>query len=753
MPDGLPSLLLCRVSGNPSADALGPPMPCTRRTLAAALTLALLACGGKHGAESPDAGSSTYALTLVGGANLVLHPSEKRTLQVLLAKDQVGPVASASVHFEFQDGDPAGAKIDLADVQTDGSGVATVHFTAGTSSSGRPTYKLVASAPSFGPDPVAFSFNVIPVRRLLQIVGSPSTHVAADGQSAAVTIAANTSVGLKVRELDADTGNSIAQDSLTFSLPPAASNIYWTGNTATATTQTGAGGDAQVFLFTKGTAGGPWLITGQSAGGGAAVTFSVTVQLPTGSGCTNNSQCPAGQVCAGNPGTCQAGGTSSGCDNGTDNPCPYGYLCIAGVCQPPTQNCDPNAPNCANGLCCDPASLACKSVCPTTCAAGTHCQPGASCGTGSCVSDAVIPDVTGTWLTRHDYSIVKALPTALRDVFMAIRLLDQALLGKLTIQGLPSWLQAIINSFISKLLQNYLPDWLQTVIHIADDIVTVLSNLRSEGSMHLVVNPDVAHVKGTEVWTSLVFYWLPLCNGNIGGDPGVPPDCARIDIATTDSQNPGEVGQCKGQSLPTITVQVRPFSATVAPTAVGAKTYAINVDKRQVNVQMGKVLLVLVDLIISYVTPYHCIDEITDCHAGPGGCPLLDCYGLSQDLAGPGTWLGGFIDPSTLEGLCDGVVTTAGQAVTQLLATVWSPTADILDFSGHASVSGAATDPSVCLAGSSSCAAQLGNANWDKDLNSSSSATVNGRDGNWSGDFFFKVIGKLPGAWQATRPQ
>ena len=726
----------------------------TRRTLAAALSLALVACGGKHPTESPDAGSSTYALTLVGGANLVLHPSEKRTLQVLLAKDQVGPVASAAIHFEFQDGDPAGARIDTPDVQTDASGVATVHFTAGTSSSGRPTYKLVASAPSFGPGPVAFSFNIIPVRRLMQIVGSPVTHVAADGQSATVTIGVNTSVGLKVRELDADTGNSIVQDTLTFSLPPAASNVYWTADTPTATAQTGAGGESQVYLFTKGSAGGPWLVTAQSAGGGAAVTFSVTVQSSSGSSCTTNSQCPVGQVCAGNPPTCQAGGTSGGCNNGSDNPCPYGYVCVGNVCQPPSNTtCDPSAPNCANGQCCDPSSLACKNVCPATCAAGTHCQPGATCGTGSCVSDTVSPDVTGTWLTRHDYNIKKALPTALQDVFYAIRVLDQALLGKLDIPGLPSWLQAIINSFIGRLLQNYLPTWLQTVIHISDDVVTVLSNLRSEGSMHLVVNPDVAHLKGTEVWTSLVFYWLPLCNGNIGGDPGMPPDCARIDIATTDSQNPGEVGQCKGQSLPTITVQVRPFTATVAPTAASATTYAINVDQRQVNVQMGKVLLALVDLIISYVTPYHCIDEITDCHAGPGGCPLVDCYGLSLDLAGPGTFLGGFIDPGTLEGLCDGVVTTAGQAVTQLLATVWKPTADILDFSGHASVSGSAASASACEAASSNCAAQLGNASWDKDLNSSSSGTVDGRDGNWTGDFFFKVVGKLPGSWQATRPQ
>jgi len=728
----------------------------TRRTLAAALLLAMAACGGKHDA-SPDAGTSSYALTLVGSANLVLHPSDKRTLQVLLAQDQVGPVAGAGVHFEFQDGDGAGAKLDLTDVTTDATGVATVHFTAGTragTTGALVTYKLVATAPSYGPDPVAFSFNVIPVRRLIQIVGSPTTHVDSTGTSATAILPVSTSANLTVREMDADTGTAIANDAISFTLPPAAlssGDIYWTGSTASTTATTNSGGQAQATLFTKGS-GGPWLVTAQAAGGGAAVTFSVTVQN-YGTSCTSNSQCPTGEICAGSPPTCQAGGAGTGCNNGTDNPCPFGYICDPnGVCQPPSGNqCDPAPPNCASGQCCN-GSNACVPICATPCAAGTHCQPGATCGTGQCVSDVTTPDVTGIWLTRHDYSIAQALPTALRDVFYAIRVLDQALLGKLTIPGLPSWLQAIINSFISGLLQQYLPDWLQQVIHISDDLVTILSNLRSEGSMHLVAGVDYQHVNGTEVWTSLVFYWLPLCNGNIGGDPAVPPECARIDIATTDSSNPGETGQCKGQSLPSIAVQVTAFTASVAGTGAGGSApYVLNVDQRKVQLKMGKVVLVLVDYLIQIVTggQYNCIDEITDCTPGPGNCPLVDCYGISQDLAGPGTWLGGFVDPGTIEGLCDGVVTTAGQAVTTLLANAWDPTADVLDFNGHATVSGAAADPTVCEAGTTTCAAQLGNDNWDKDLYYGRAT----RDGFWTGDFFFKVINKLPGAWEATRPQ
>jgi hypothetical protein len=355
-----------------------------RRSFAAALCLAIAACGGKHGNEesSPDAGGSAFALTLVGNAAMVLHPSEKRILQVVLAQDQVGPVVGAGVHFEFQDGEAAGASLDVQDLQTDSNGLATVHFTAGSNAASSPRFKVVASVPSYAVSPVAFSFNVIPVRRLLQIVGTPTTHVSSDGESATVAVGISTSTGLKVRELDQDTGNAIAGDTITFSLPPAA-KASWSGSSGrTASAQTGSGGEAQVFLLATQSAEGPWLVTAQSAAGGAAVNFTVTVQAAGSTACTSSQQCNPGQTCVG--GHCVDGGGGTGCDNGSDNPCPHGYICVNGVCQPPAgAQCDPNAPNCANGQCCDPATSACKDICPTHCGPGTHCQPGTKCGTGT----------------------------------------------------------------------------------------------------------------------------------------------------------------------------------------------------------------------------------------------------------------------------------------------------------------------------------------------------------------------------------
>jgi len=98
-------------------------------------------------------------------------------------------------------------------------------------------------------------------------------------------------------------------------------------------------------------------------------------------------------------------------------------------------------------------------------------------------------------------------------------------------------------------------------------------------------------------------------------------------------------------------------------------------------------------------------------------------------------------------------VRAAGELWVEGLAQVWPVSADTLDFSGAATVSGHADD-FACDEGAvpGSCAARLGNAAFDRDLNSPDPAVREGRDGRWSGDFFFRLVHRLPGAWRATRP-
>src|SRR5438132_1096377 len=585
----------------------------------AAVSLALVACSGDPG--QTGAGEKPYTLGLVGDPDLTLHPGERRDLRILLAGEDQGPIANARVHFGCQQGEPAGGSLEAEEVTTDDSGIAAARFLA----AGRPAagpFHVVATAPGLRAGAVAFRLSVVALRRRLAIVPTPATLVSADGASATTLIGVSSSVGLKVRELDADTGAPIPGDTISFTLPPVANARWSAGVYRTALAQTGAGGKAQVFLVTTPAAEGPWQVIAQSMADGAPVLFNVTVQA--GGSCSANAQCSPGQICTGDPPRCADDGGSS-CDD-PRNPCPPRFTCVAG------------------------------------------------------------------------------------------------------------------------LLQQYLPGWVQQLIHVSDDLATILGNLRSEGAMRLTRGADVAHLKAAEVWTSLVFYWLPLCEGEIAGDPGDPPECARIDVVTSDS-GIDETAQCKGEVLPSIRPRLSAFSATVAKQG---SAWVLNVDQRQVKLEMGKVLLILIDQLMSVVSAgeYRCIEEATECAPG-SGC-IVDCDGLARDVESA---TGGIVDEGTVQELCGRGVGAVGGLVAEALARAWPITADTLDFSGSATISGIADDWS-CDDGavSGACAARLGKASWDKDLNSASPAVRDARDGKWTGHFFFRLMDRLPGAWEATRP-
>ena len=635
------------------------------RTFSAILLISIIACGTEPVSPTPEPGVSPYTLALVGSDDLTLHPDEERLLHVILTKDDAGPVPDARIHFELRDLDAQGARLDAADVITDEDGIARVTLTAGPRPAPVP-FHLAASTPDLGAAPVAFSIAVIAERRLLEIVPTAATRVRDGGKSATTLAGVSSSVALRVRELDADTLEPIAGDRIAFTLPSVASSRWSATSSRIATAQTGMGGEARVYLITSQAAEGPWQVVAQGADGDALVTFEVRVQ---------------GQLCP----------FDSGC--GVDEPKP---------------ECDPAAPACGSGQCCDPVDRVCRE---------------------SCVRDGNVPDLSGAWVTRHDFNLRQTLPIGVREVLQAVRLMDQTLLGKLTIPGLPGWLQEILNMFVSRLLQQYLPEWTQQAVHLSDDLFTVLSHLRSEGTMRLARNGDAAHLRGKEVWRSLVFYWLPLCNGDISGDPGEPPECARIDVVTSDPDAAGETAQCKGQVLPAIRVQISPFTGTVVMQGDG---HVLQVDRRQVTLKMGKVLLILFDQLLTLVTAgeYHCIEEATIC-TEDGGC-LVDCSGLGRDVESA---TDGIVDSGTVEQLCAHAVRETGDLVVQALALAWPLSADTLDFSGSALISGQADD-SLCQGGAvpGACAARLG-------------------AGHWTGDLFFRLLDRQPGTWEAARPE
>ena len=193
--------------------------------------------------------------------------------------------------------------------------------------------------------------------------------------------------------------------------------------------------------------------------------------------------------------------------------------------------------------------------------------------------------------------------------------------------------------------------------------------LRSEGRMRLARNGDASRLEGKEVWTSLVFYWLPLCNGDIAGSPDEPPECARIDVVTSDADAADETAQCKGQVLPSIRALVSPFTARVVKRD---GVWAIDVDRRQVALQMGKVILILVDQLLTLVTggEYHCIDEATLCPPDGGSC-MVDCEGIGRDVESA---TDGIVDSGTVEQLCGRGVQAWGDLAVEALARAWPVT-------------------------------------------------------------------------------
>src|SRR5712671_723844 len=170
------------------------------RPVLAALCLAAAACGGDPGAGQP--GGAAYRLAAASDKDLVLHPGETRTLRVVLARDQVGGVANALVHFEMA-GDPGAFSLASQDATTGEGGVASVALTAGPRTA---SAELIASAPGFDAPEVAFTVEVVPARKLLEVVAGPGTLVDPGGQSASVTVPESGSAPLRVREIDFDTG-------------------------------------------------------------------------------------------------------------------------------------------------------------------------------------------------------------------------------------------------------------------------------------------------------------------------------------------------------------------------------------------------------------------------------------------------------------------------------------------------------------------------------------------------------------------
>ena len=334
------------------------------------------------------------------------------------------------------------------------------------------------------------------------------------------------------------------------------------------------------------------------------------------------------------------------------------------------------------------------------------CAPNQSCAP---------PDIAGVWRTKHTFDISAAFPSELKDGFAPLRSLDRAIVGQLNLPPRKQSLEPMIAAQVRKHLSPSLP----SMIRLGDDLDAIFGTLRSEGALSLSKGADPVSVKGSEVWTSLVFYWLGLCGDDIGGDPEVPPECARFDIATSDNDNPTEPTQNEGQTIPAI-----PIAAALRPIVQQNQVagWQLVVDERQVHVKMGKLVLAVINELIGRTTPWRSFDDAFDCR--DGSC-VVDCRGLGGSVShlAPG------ID-ARVEGICTATVRKAGRDTMRALSRAWADAA-ILEFSGSASISAPGT---------------FGLPEYEMLLRKDPAR----RDGLWIGSFFNRTLTKMPGAWYAS---
>ena len=331
--------------------------------------------------------------------------------------------------------------------------------------------------------------------------------------------------------------------------------------------------------------------------------------------------------------------------------------------------------------------------CAATPASAQDCVPGQTCGTP--------PDVTGEWYIRNAFDLSQTLPASLSDPFRALRGIDRAVIGELNLPPKDRWLEAIIQAQVAKRLSPSLP----VMLRAGDDAAVIVSTLRSEGRLRIVKGEDSGSVSGSEVWTTLVFYWLGLCGDNIGGDPEEPPECARFDIATSDNDTPTETPQCKGQSVPSISVD---FSGTVGAVNPSQSPWQLVVDPRTAVLPISRVLLSVVGALLERTTPWHCIDEATDCSAST--C-IVDCVGLADSVAE----LSPRLRVKKVEEACLSAVRKAGRDAKRSLTHAFADVA-VMQYGGAGSID----------------AGEL-------------------RDGYWKGSFFSKTIAPMRGSWEGTR--
>ncbi len=614
---------------------------------------------------------------MVGPPLVSIQTGTTAELQVALVQENVGAVVGEPITFEIigssADSNLSGLLVGTATTGADG--LASITLNAGMTET---TFQVAVSAQ--GANRIAFGVQIIQLQQVLQIARTPTVRVQANGLQAMVDTTAFTKVLLRVRITD-QFGNALEGVPVYYTFQTVASSS--TFDDAGVVPLTGGGGETQIILDTGTDLQDTFIVTARSDAS-ATATWTVTLQDATIKLCSSNAECPQGQFCDSN-GICQG---VPGCDVTQGIDCPTGYICSANnECLPVFGGVCADDSNCGAGFHCDVANGTCVADNPS-CDASNPCPSGFTCNAGACEPNAgPLPDISGPWYTVHVFDISGSIPFV-ADIAGPIRTIDRILVGDF---GLPGFIEDII----ANVVQQYIPSWVVDLIHVLDVVATLLQELRSRGYMSITQTGGAW--TGTEVWESFVFYDLSLCN-TIPADP--TPPCARVDLFVSGPGVPADLG-----------LKVKPFNGTVS-------TDVVVVNEREVEMRVAKLIGWLVDELVDRFTPYSTLSEAL--------VGVVDCQSIGSFVANNSF---GFLSQSAAEGICNSLVSSVAQTVTDRLYGL-AFDVGVLTFNGEGNITEMRNDQ----------ARELGTDNHETS-----------GDGWYDGEFLTSFLSDIEGTWRASR--
>jgi hypothetical protein len=218
-------------------------------------------------------------------------------------------------------------------------------------------------------------------------------------------------------------------------------------------------------------------------------------------------------------------------------------------------------------------------------------------------------NLNGTWHTRYSFDLSHYL-FGISGIAPTIDFINQVLMGHLN-TGIPGLDQLILG-----VVQQYVPSWVAPLVNALDTIANLFSDVRANGGLLTITQDPPLHptdpttaIHATETWTEMVVMIIDQCPGG-QQDPNYPT-CAEHHIPVT--HNPQNVGPLE------ILVTLPGFDGTLN---AGVPQADFVFTQREVQMEMRKLILLVIDTVVSIVTPYMNLHDALS--------NVIDCNGLGQ---------------------------------------------------------------------------------------------------------------------------